>query len=224
VGINATRLFSVIYGRTLNIGRVVSPTLALIVQREAEIAAFEPRPFYTVELECGGMALAGERLDARADTDAVAAACKGGAATVRAVERKEKTERPPALYDLTTLQREAYRPLATPPSKRMIHFHKQILYIYASCDDQKMTMDVPYQAAQLTKCYPPTGVGGSIGAFQLIESEIFPSYRWAARARISVLIYSGFSEPRLKATVSSFWSRMASKVGAARWGSGTVSR
>ena len=72
VGINATRLFSVLYNRTLNIGRVMSPTLALIVQREVEIAAFEPVPLY-------------------------------------AVERREKSEKTPALYDLTTLQREANR-------------------------------------------------------------------------------------------------------------------
>ena len=103
VGINATRLFSVLYGRTLNIGRVMSPTLALIAQREAEIAAFEPVPFYTVELDCGGMTLTGERIAAKED----AAACKGGAVTIQSVERREKSEKAPALYDLTTLQRDA---------------------------------------------------------------------------------------------------------------------
>ena len=55
VGINATRLFSVLYHRTLNIGRVMSPTLALIVQREAEIDTFKPVPFYTVALELPGL-------------------------------------------------------------------------------------------------------------------------------------------------------------------------
>lgn len=53
VGINATRYFSLTYGRTLNIGRVMSPTLALLVQREAEISAFVAEPFYTVQLDCG---------------------------------------------------------------------------------------------------------------------------------------------------------------------------
>ena len=62
VGINATRLFSVLYHRTLNIGRVMSPTLALIVQREAEIDAFKPVPFYTVILELPGFSAAGERM------------------------------------------------------------------------------------------------------------------------------------------------------------------
>ena len=120
VGINATRLFSVLYGRTLNIGRVMSPTLAMIAQREAEIAAFEPMPFYTVELTCGGMTVTGDRLDGKAEAEAIAAACENSTATVRAVERKEKTERPPALYDLTTLQRDANRILGIPPSRRWI--------------------------------------------------------------------------------------------------------
>ena len=62
VGINATRLFSVLYHRTLNIGRVMSPTLALIVQREAEIDTFQPIPFYTVALELPGLTVSGERM------------------------------------------------------------------------------------------------------------------------------------------------------------------
>ncbi len=109
VGINATRLFSLLYGPTLNIGRVVSPTLALIVQREAEISAFEPTPFYTVELDCGGITVASERLPDPAEANAIAAACKGGSAAVAAVEHTEKSEKAPALYDLTTLQRDANR-------------------------------------------------------------------------------------------------------------------
>ena len=109
VGINATRLFSLLYGPTLNIGHVVSHTLALIVQREAEISAFEPTPFYTVELDCGGITVASERLPDPAEANAIAAACKGNSAAVAAVEHAEKSEKAPALYDLTTLQRGANR-------------------------------------------------------------------------------------------------------------------
>ena len=72
VGINATRLFSVLYHRTLNIGRVMSPTLALIVQREAEISAFKPVPFYTPVLDCGGFSAAGEKCAEKAAAQAVA--------------------------------------------------------------------------------------------------------------------------------------------------------
>ena len=109
VGINATRLYSVMYRHTLNVGRVMSPTLALIAQREAEIAAFEPVPFYTVELDCGGVTFSGERVSAPAEANAIAAACQDSPATVQKVERKEKSEKAPALYDLTTLQREIGR-------------------------------------------------------------------------------------------------------------------
>ena len=109
VGINATRLFSVLYHRTLNVGRVMSPTLALIVQREAEIDAFRPEPFYTVNLDCGGVAVVGDKLKEKATANTVAASCKGQTAIVKSVERKEKTEKAPALYDLTTLQRDANR-------------------------------------------------------------------------------------------------------------------
>ena len=99
VGINATRLFSVLYHRTLNIGRVMSPTLALIVQREAEISAFKPVPFYTPVLDCGGFSAAGEKCAEKASAQAVADACKGQPALVQTVEQKEKSEKPPALYD-----------------------------------------------------------------------------------------------------------------------------
>ena len=109
VGINATRLFSVLYHRTLNIGRVMSPTLALIVQREAEIDTFKPVPFYTVTLELSGFSVSGERMADKAAAEQLKAACQGADVTVKLVERKDKSEKPPALYDLTTLQRDANR-------------------------------------------------------------------------------------------------------------------
>ncbi len=109
VGINATRLFSVLYHRTLNIGRVMSPTLALIVQREAEIDTFKPVPFYTVTLELPGFTVSGERMADKAAAEQLKTACQGAAVTVKKVERKDKSEKPPALYDLTTLQRDANR-------------------------------------------------------------------------------------------------------------------
>ena len=114
VGINATRLFSVLYNRTLNIGRVMSPTLALIVQREAEIAAFEPVPFYTVELDCSGVTLSGERISGKEDVGAIAAACEGSTAILQTVERREKSEKAPALYEkkLCTYPRTDSRYLA----------------------------------------------------------------------------------------------------------------
>ena len=110
VGINATRLFTTLYkGRTLNVGRVMTPTLALLTDREAAIAGFQKQKFYTVELDCGTFQAVSERFSSKTDAGRLRAACVGKAAVVRAVERKERTERPPRLYDLTTLQREANR-------------------------------------------------------------------------------------------------------------------
>ena len=109
VGINATRLFSVLYHRTLNIGRVMSPTLAIIVQREAEIDAFKPVPFYSVALDLPSFTAASARMDKKADAEQLKTACQGGTVTVKQIDCKAKTEKPHALYDLTTLQRDANR-------------------------------------------------------------------------------------------------------------------
>lgn len=110
VGMNATRLMSLVYHRTLNVGRVVSPTLSLLVEREREIEEFKPETFYTVAVNCGGVSLSGERILEKSEADALANACNGEVRITR-VERREKRENPPELYDLTTLQRDANREL-----------------------------------------------------------------------------------------------------------------
>ena len=145
VGINATRLFSLLYGRTLNIGRVVSPTLALIVQREAEIAAFQPEPFYTVELDCGGLTLTGDRKASKKEAQEAAARCHGSAAVVQSVERREKAEKPPALYDLTTLQREANRTLGYTAQQTLDYLqalYEKKLCTYPRTDSRYLTDDM----------------------------------------------------------------------------------
>lgn len=109
VGINATRLFSVLYGQTLHVGRVQSPTLAMLAQREAAIAAFRPTPFYNVTIALNGFAATSDRLPDRAEAEKLQDACLDQTAIVKTVERKDKSEQPPKLYDLTTLQREANR-------------------------------------------------------------------------------------------------------------------
>lgn len=109
VGINATRLFSVLYGATLNVGRVMTPTLALLVQREADIKAFQEKPFYVPEITCGNLTASGEKTEQKAAADAICVACDGQAAIVLQVEKQKKTMQPPRLYDLTTLQRECNR-------------------------------------------------------------------------------------------------------------------
>ena len=143
VGINATRYFSLLYGRTLNIGRVMSPTLALLVQREAEISAFVPEPFYTVQLDCGFTA-ATERMKDRSAADAVMKAC-GKTATVISIERKEKTEKAPALYDLTTLQRDANRILGYTAQQVLDYLqalYEKKLCTYPRTDSRYLTDDM----------------------------------------------------------------------------------
>ena len=145
VGINATRLFSVLYHRTLNIGRVMSPTLALIVQREAEIDAFKPVPFYTVALDLPGFSAASARMDKKVDAEQLKSACQSGTATVKQVERRDKSEKPPALYDLTTLQRDANRLLGYTAQQTLDYLqnlYEKKLCTYPRTDSRYLTSDM----------------------------------------------------------------------------------
>ena len=145
VGINATRLFSVLYHRTLNIGRVMSPTLALIVQREAEIDTFKPVPFYTVVLELPGFSVSGERMADKAAAEQLKAACQSADVTVKKVECRDKSEKPPALYDLTTLQRDANRLLGYTAQQTLDYLqnlYEKKLCTYPRTDSRYLTSDM----------------------------------------------------------------------------------
>lgn len=106
MGINLTRLYTLLYGPTLSIGRVMTPTLAMIVEREKAVAGFTPKPFYTVHLLCPCEAVS-ERFEDEQEAQALADACNGQTAEIIRVEKKTRSDRPPKLYDLTALQREA---------------------------------------------------------------------------------------------------------------------
>ena len=111
VGINCSRLFSCLYGRPLAVGRVMTPTLAMTVEREAAIAAFVPKKFYTVALELtSGFVASSRRISEKATAEKLLAGCREEmVSTIQKITRKEKAENPPPLYDLTTLQRDANR-------------------------------------------------------------------------------------------------------------------
>ena len=111
VGINASRLFSCLYGQPLAVGRVMTPVLAMTVVREVAIAAFVPQKFYTVELELtSGCTASSRRISEKDAAETLLAECrKEMISTIQKVTRKEKSENPPLLYDLTTLQRDANR-------------------------------------------------------------------------------------------------------------------
>lgn len=107
VGMNGSRLFSVRYGGKLNIGRVQTPTLAMIVQRDHDVEHFVKQKYFTADLNCGDFILSSARIDDEANADTLVSACDSKTVTICSVKREVKTEKAPKLYDLTTLQREA---------------------------------------------------------------------------------------------------------------------
>lgn len=144
VGINATRFFSLVYGTKLNVGRVMSPTLALMVQREAQIQAFVPERFYTVNLDCGFTATS-DRIQDFTDATRIADACKGAEAIIQSVERREKIENAPLLYDLTTLQRDANRLLGYTAQQTLDYLqslYEKKLCTYPRTDSRYLTDDM----------------------------------------------------------------------------------
>ena len=147
VGINTSRLFSCLYGRPLAVGRVMTLVLAMTVVREAEIAAFTPEKFYTVALAfAGGGTASSRRFSQKADAEALLTSCrKEVGATVQNVERKEKSENPPQLYDLTTLQRDANRSLGFTAQQTLNYaqsLYEKRLITYPRTDSRFLTEDM----------------------------------------------------------------------------------
>ena len=146
VGINATRLFSCLYGQPLNVGRVMTPTLAMTVSREAAIDAFRPEPFYTVLLKMEDCMASSERFKDKSQAEALLAECrKSNRAVLQKTERKEKTEHPPALYDLTSLQRDANRLLGYSAQQTLDctqALYEKKLVTYPRTDSRYLTEDM----------------------------------------------------------------------------------
>lgn len=109
IGINATRLFSVLHGKTLNVGRVQTPTLKMLADRDAAITSFKKETYHIVRLDVGGAEAVSARISDTADAEALKTACEASQAVCVSVKRERKTEQPPRLFDLTGLQREANR-------------------------------------------------------------------------------------------------------------------
>ena len=152
IGINATRLFSVLYGVTLNVGRVMSPTLALLVQRESDIESFISKPFYVPEIPCGGFTASGEKMTERSEAEKIRMDCDHNSAFVRSVEKQVKTIQPPRLYDLTTLQRECNRIYGYTAQQTLDYvqsLYEKKLATYPRTDSQYLTKDMQATAASL---------------------------------------------------------------------------
>ena len=146
VGINATRLFSCLYGQTLNVGRVMTPTLAMVVMRDAAIRAFKPEPFYSAELKFQDFQAGGERMKEKAEVEKlVAECCQAGSAIITKVEQKEKSEKPPTLFDLTSLQRESNRQLGFTAQQTLDYtqaLYEKKLVTYPRTDSRYLTDDM----------------------------------------------------------------------------------
>lgn len=146
VGINATRLFSTLYGQTLNVGRVMTPTLALAVEREAAIHSFKPESFYTVILNCNGVKLSSDRIGDKEKAEALADECNLiGEVLIIDASKKEKLEKAPALFDLTNLQREANRRLGYTAQQTLDYtqsLYEKKLVSYPRTDSRFLTEDM----------------------------------------------------------------------------------
>ena len=154
VGINATRLFSVLYHRTLNVGRVVSPTLAMLVQREAEISAFKSEPFYKVILDFGGFKAESDKIPELNEANTLSEHCKGEKVYVKEVIKTEKSEKPPTLYDLTTLQRDANRLLGYTAQQTLDYvqsLYEKKLCTYPRTDSKYLTDNMEQTIEEIVK-------------------------------------------------------------------------
>ena len=179
VGINATRLFSTLYGQTLNVGRVMTPTLAMAVMREAAISAFKSEPFYTVQLAVDGFTASSERFKKQSEAEALCTACNGQMAKVTKAERKEKSEKPPALYDLTSLQRDANRVLGYTAQQTLDYtqnLYEKKLVTYPRTDSRYLTEDMATMLPDLVhltfNSFPVDGVKNiPVNAKQVINNK-----------------------------------------------------
>ena len=159
VGINASRLFSCLYGQPLAVGRVMTPVLAMTVVREAAIAAFVPEKFYTVALTLAdGGSASSKRFAQKMDAERLLSKCrKEERVTVQKMKRKEKYESPPPLYDLTALQRDANRLLGFTAQQTLDYaqsLYEKRLITYPRTDSRFLTEDM---AASIPELVTDTG-------------------------------------------------------------------
>ena len=152
VGINATRLFSVLYHKTLTVGRVQTPTLKMLVDRDAKILRFKKEKYYTVGIHSGSLKADSGRFASMDEANTLKSTCAGTSAICTSIKRERKAEQPPKLYDLTTLQREANR-LFGFMAKQTLDYAQQLyekkLLTYPRTDSQYLTEDMGQTAQHL---------------------------------------------------------------------------
>ena len=150
IGINASRLFSVLYHRTLNIGRVQTPTLAMLADRDSKIVLFRKEKYHHVRLAMEGAEAVSEKIPAMEDAQAIRDACDGQQAVCVSLVREKKTEKPPKLYDLTTLQREANQVFGYTAKQTLDYaqsLYEKKLLTYPRTDSRYLTSDMAETAS-----------------------------------------------------------------------------
>ena len=150
IGINATRLFSVLYHKTLTVGRVQTPTLKMLVDRDAKITGFQKEKYHIVHIAGDGVEAASDRFPDPAEAESVKTACGGAQAVCVSIQRERKTEQPPKLYDLTTLQREANRLFGFTAKQTLDYaqsLYEKRLLTYPRTDSRFLTDDMEQTAA-----------------------------------------------------------------------------
>ena len=173
VGINATRLFSVLYHRTLNVGRVQTPTLAMLAERDGKIMLFKKEKYHHVRLQVDGAEAVSEKFTDPAQAEQVQAACQNGQVVCISVTRERKKEQPPKLYDLTTLQREANRIFGYTAKQTLDYaqsLYEKKLLTYPRTDSRYLTSDMTETATcviHLAAKVPP--FDGCNSFFPLVE-------------------------------------------------------
>ena len=150
IGINASRLFSVLYHRTLNVGRVQTPTLAMLADRDSKIVLFRKEKYHHVRLALEGTEAVSEKIPAMEDAQAIRDACDGQQAVCVSLVREKKTEKAPKLYDLTTLQREANRVFGYTAKQTLDYaqsLYEKKLLTYPRTDSRYLTVDMAETAS-----------------------------------------------------------------------------
>ena len=152
VGINATRLFSILYHKTLNVGRVQTPTLTMLVNRDYAISSFKKEKYHVVRLNAGGVSALSERLNDEAAAQQMKAACEKSQAVCTSLKKEKKTVSPPKLFDLTALQREANR-LYGFTAKQTLDYaqalYEKRLLTYPRTDSKYITSDMQDSTKEL---------------------------------------------------------------------------
>ncbi len=176
VGINATRLFSVLYHRTLNVGRVQTPTLAMLAERDGKIMLFQKEKYHHVRLQVDGAEAVSEKITDPAQAKQVQEHCQNKQAICVSVKREQKKEQPPKLYALTTLQREANRIFGFTAKQTLDYaqsLYEKKLLTYPRTDSKFLTSDMAETAScviHLAAKVPP--FDGCAEFFPLVEQII----------------------------------------------------